>query len=328
MKTLNFAELLNVAELPVYLDRVESAMLSAITTENPNISQPASRVAQSAGKRLRPMLVIASAAPKAINESVIDAGAAVELAHLATLVHDDIIDDSETRWGNRTVFKQDGLDSAILVGDYLLMLAAAQASKISKESAYLLSTTVARICDGQSRELADEFNIDRTVDSYMTTIGHKTASLTAAACQLGGLCADLPDDKIEALSRFGEAFGTAFQLIDDVLDFVSTAKNMGKPIGNDVKEGVYTLPLLIALNGPNRDGLQNLLSNDNHSQASLDKIAQILWDSGAIEQCLDEARQYNKLAVSALEVFENKAAGKSLSKLPDAYFEWALKKFR
>jgi geranylgeranyl pyrophosphate synthase len=328
MKTAELAKLLSVPDLPAYISRVDDLLCSLIVADSPSIRDPALRILRNGGKRLRPILVIAAASSrsKKIDDNVIASCAAIELAHIGTIVHDDIIDKADVRWGEPTINSQEGVDNAIIIGDYLLSIASAQAATVSKEVAHVLASTIATVCDGQSQETSDEFNVNRSIDSYLATIRKKTAVLISAACQIGGLCADLPAAQVDALVRYGEAFGMTFQLIDDVLDFLSTSEIMGKPVGNDMKEGVYTMPLLLALQGPSNAIVAPWLGKTPSTHPVQPEVVDTLLHSGAIKKTLAEVRRYNLDAVNAISEFGDSDLVIGLSKLPDYYLDWALKK--
>jgi len=313
-------ESLALPHLSTTLKEFEDYLPTCIRTDNPGIKQPALRVITGGGKRLRPALIIASASGGRIKsrEKLLASCAAIELAHTATLVHDDIIDNAQTRWQIPTISAKEGEDTAIVVGDYLLSIAQVEASKASPEAASLLAATIATVCDGQAQEMRSEFNIHRTVDDYLETIHKKTAALLSAACQLGGIAANFPKEKLDALRLFGEAFGMAYQIIDDMLDFLSDEQSLGKPVGNDVKEGVYTLPLLLALHKPPGD-LQKTLE---HRDVSGKDILGAIQKTDALFQTMKTIESYNQKAAEALKPFN----APKLAEFPSAYFRWALKK--
>lgn len=328
MKTTELATLLGIPKLPVYIEQIEQKLEEILIKDNPNLSEPSLRLINSGGKRLRPFLVIAAASSQGgkIDDKVITSCTAIELVHIGTIVHDDIIDNADVRWGATTVNKQEGVNQAILVGDYLLALAAVQATNVSQEVGYIIANTIATMCDGQSQETADEYNIDRSIESYYTTIRKKTASLTSAACRVGGLCVGIPNAQIEALSKYGESFGMAFQLVDDLLDFLSTSEAMGKPVGNDMKEGVYTLPLLLALKGPSGKQIRSWLGKHPDTYVDRSEIIDSLMKTGAIEATLTEVRRHNKTAAATIRRLGDNKVLNGLSKLPDIYLKWALQK--
>lgn len=328
MKTTELATLLGIPKLPAYIEQIERELEKVLVKDNPSLREPALRLIKSGGKRLRPFFVIAAASSQGgnVGDDVIVSCAAIELAHIGTLVHDDIIDDADVRWGIPTVNAKEGVSNAILVGDYLLALASAEAAKVSKEVAYIIASTIAEMCDGQSQETNDNYNVERSIESYLETIYKKTAALTSAACRIGALCADLPSKQVEALARYGEAFGMAFQITDDLLDLLSTTEAMGKPVGNDIKEGVYTLPLLLALQGEDRDEVRLWLEKNPISKPKQNKIVETLRRSGAFDATLKETRRYNDIAAASVRDLGKNNTVEGLVRLPDAYLNWALKK--
>ncbi len=317
-----------IPELAEYTQRVDRALEAALITDNSSLKQPALRVIQGGGKRLRPCLVIAwaTSSGKAVDDTVIQAAVAIELLHIASLVHDDIIDQAATRRGVQTVNVKEGVASAILVGDYLLALALSQAAAVSLETAGIIANTFADMCEGQSQELADTYNPNRTIEAYLITIRNKTAALLAAACQIGGLCAGLTANEVVALRSYGEAFGMAFQLADDLLDFVSTPEMLGKPIGTDIRQGVYTLPILLSLQGPTRRLVHSWLGKKPQSRVSQAAVLKTLLDNNSIQQTHSRAQAYNKLAAKALGILNQNDGVIALANFPIFYLKKALQK--
>ena len=323
MDKAELAKLLDVPKLTDHIKQLDKVLRDLPKSASPNLKEPASRFLARSGKRLRPTMVIATAAQsgKQIDASVIAAASAIELIHIASLVHDDIIDASDERWGVPTISKQEGVDSAILVGDYLVALAGVQAASVSSQVAREVAEAFATMCDGQSLELSDTNNLNRTTDSYFKCIAAKTAALFAASCRVGGLCAGLSDKDIDALGQYGESFGMAFQLTDDLLDLLSTSDSLGKPVGNDIKEGVYTLPVLLGLQSPSSKKLWNILSQKSPNTKSIIKL---LSDEDSIAQTVAEIDRYNSKAVSSLQSITNHGSIKGLQELPNLYKHQAL----
>jgi heptaprenyl diphosphate synthase len=210
------AKLLTIAQLPAYIERLEQH-LQTLIEQSDNLKKPSLKLLKSGGKRLRPTLVIAImvSQDKAIDDSVLSAAAAIELIHLASLAHDDLLDDAKLRRAQPTINAGAGANAAVLVGDYLLALAGAQAATVSKEIAYIIADTTAVMCDGQAQEI---FSTKIDSKTYRNISRKKTASLFAAACRIGALCAQMDEINIDRLASYGELFGTAFQIIDDIVD--------------------------------------------------------------------------------------------------------------
>jgi len=327
MRTDDLAALLGLGDLADNLVEVERGLGQALRSDNTYLFEPGLRVVEGGGKRLRPVLAIASAAavagPTSWSHRVRSGAVSVELVHVGSLVHDDIIDEADERRGVPTVNCIEGSSHAILVGDYLLARAGVEAARVSKEVAEVLAETIADLCDGQSRETVDLFNVDRQVDAVLKSVKGKTAALMRASCRIGALCTGYTGEHVEALSRFGEAFGMAFQIVDDVLDIVSTTRAMGKPVGNDLKEGVYTLPVLYALRDDHGDRLRSQLGHFINDPASVSELLELVKANGAVEQALDVARGFNRTAAAALAPLDGLVVA-GLARLPDAYLEWAL----
>jgi heptaprenyl diphosphate synthase len=255
------------------------------------------------GKRLRPLFVLAAGHSASrdlaglLAARVVRSAVVVELLHLASLVHDDVMDEATTRHGAATINAREGNIRAVLAGDFLLAQAMSSAATLGRAEAAIAARTFVRLCEGQAYESADLFDVNRTEESYFRTVAGKTGALFEASCRLGAMSGALPLKATAALGEYGMALGIAFQLLDDVLDFTATAQQLGKPSGHDVIEGVYTLPLLRALR--RRPGLARILADPDRESAAAGAV-ELVRSSGAIEATLDEAREYAARAVRAL----------------------------
>lgn len=250
------------AELRARLDLVERALEKAVVADYDLMTQAAGHLLRAGGKRFRPMLVVLSGYFGDPSDSRLVPGAvAIELTHVATLYHDDVIDEAEFRHGVPSVNAQWSNSVAIVSGDYLFARAAELASDLGTEVTRLLAKTIATVCDGQVREVTNAGALDRDEAAYMDTIRRKTAALIATSCRLGGMLSDASPEHVEILDEFGAALGMGFQLSDDIMDVISSETTLGKEPGVDMKEGVYTLPVLHALTeGPDRGELRELLA--------------------------------------------------------------------
>ena len=231
--------------------RVETALRGSVLSSDPFLSDVAGHLVSAGGKRLRPALALCSAyAAKGIGPvsgDAITGGISVELVHLGSLYHDDVIDEAETRRGVPSVNARWSNIVAILAGDYLLARASSLAASLGADVASLLAATIGELCRGQVLELQHLFDADRSVETYTSAISGKTASLFGTACRVGGMVSAVDDPTLEALTQFGHHLGMCFQIVDDVLDVTATDEELGKPAGNDILEGVYTLPVIHAL---------------------------------------------------------------------------------
>ena len=327
MNPVELAALLGLPELPRGLEAVEAELDRAVVVTRSEIEQPARRVVLGGGKRLRPALSLgcatAATGGPVVDPSVVVGATAVELVQAGSLVHDDIMDDAGERRGVPTINAVEGASQALLVGDFLLARAGQLAAGVNQSVAAFLATAIADLCVGQSAEVATLFDPDRTVEAYEESIRGKTAALFRAACEIGAAAAEAPIEAVEALAAYGTAFGMAFQIVDDVLDLVSTAEALGKPVGNDIREGVYSLPVLIALTGAEGPALRALLGHPPDEDEVAEALALVRSSSGVAE-ALERARRFNDAAAVALAALPAGAARRGLAELPGAYLDWAL----
>jgi heptaprenyl diphosphate synthase len=250
------------ADIRRRLEDVEVALEKAVRAESDMLAETASYLLAAGGKRFRPMLVLLSGYfgdptdPRLVPGSV-----AIELVHAATLYHDDVIDEAASRHGVASVNARWDNTVAILTGDYLFARASEISTELGTDVCALLARTIATLCDGQIREVEASGRVEQTQEAYLEIIRRKTGALIATSCRLGGMLSDAPAWSLDVLEQFGEALGLAFQLSDDIMDVVSSEAELGKEPGVDMKEGVYTLPVLHALTaGDHRDELRSLLS--------------------------------------------------------------------
>jgi geranylgeranyl pyrophosphate synthase len=295
-------------------------------------------VATNGGKRLRPLLTIVGAGlGDTFDDRVVAAAAAVELVQVGSLVHDDILDRAATRRGRPTINAVEGVDHAVLAGDYILARAAELAASVSGEAAELLAVTLGELCEGQVQEMRDAFDPDRSVDAHLGSIRGKTAALFECSCRLGAHCAGLSEPNTRALARFGHAFGMGFQVLDDLLDLIGDADRLGKPTGNDIASGVYTLPVLAALTGPRGDELRRLLpgaggeddpgDGDTASPTELAGAIELVRDSGSMAVALQAMDRYADDARRAVAHLNQTTIGGGLAAFPRLYTTWALETF-
>ena len=246
------------------LRRTEDELLKVVESNDPFLTEVARHLIDAGGKRVRPALAITASLvldedPDVALWAVIRGGVAVELVHQGSLYHDDVMDDAETRRTVQSVNARWGNLEAILAGDYLLARASEIAADLGTEVAGLLAATIAALCEGQVREVRHAFDVDRSEEAYLASISGKTASLLATAARIGAIVADHSRDVVDAVTDFGHNYGMAFQVVDDLLDVTATDEELGKPSGNDLVEGTYTLPVIRALAGPAGDDLRSLL---------------------------------------------------------------------
>ena len=290
------------------LERVETALRASVVTEDPYLTEIASHLIRAGGKRLRPALAVASGACGSpdldVPDGVILGGVAVELVQVGSLYHDDVMDEALTRRGVESVNARWGNLRAILAGDFLLAKASEIAASLGTEVAGLLAATIGRLCEGQVAELQTTFSPDRTEEEYQRAIAGKTASLFAAACRIGAIVAELPRREIEALTLFGSRYGMAFQVVDDVLDVVATDEQLGKPAGNDLAEGIYTLPVLRALRDPAVGAELRELLGRPLDPPGVEQARSLVRTGTAVQESLAVAKEWCDEATVALAVLD------------------------
>jgi heptaprenyl diphosphate synthase len=305
----------------VDLAAVESALRSEIQADPDVVAAPMADLFAAGGKRLRPALVLLTARCGRYDlEKLTPAAMAVELTHAATLVHDDVIDRSSVRRGRPTVAAALGDEPAIVIGDFYFAKAYERAARTqSTEVVGILARTVMEICAGEVRQQAIRYLYSTGVDEYMQRIEAKTATLLAACCDIGALLASLEHPQRAALHGYGRLLGLAFQISDDVLDYLGREDEIGKPIGQDIVEGFATLPLMLAFEDP---GLATRLKEILHDGRKLSveearEVAQVVRESGAPERALERARDYATKARAELEAIDRGEARDSLAALTD-----------
>lgn len=272
------------------LEEVEQALDKAVRSDSSDLLSETSRYLLAAGgKRIRPLLVLLGGhLGDPTDPRLIPGAVAIELTHLATLYHDDVIDEADARRGTPSVNARWGNTVAILSGDYLFARASEISAELGTDVSRLLARTIAVLCDGQIREVEIAGRVDVDEDAYMEIIRRKTAYLMATSCRLGGMLSDAPADVVEGLDAYGAALGMAFQLSDDIMDLTSSREELRKEPGVDLKEGVYTLPVQHALReGAARAELVELLAAGPPDGDRLARALEIVRSDGSIRFARD-----------------------------------------
>ncbi len=308
--------------------RIDAGMHQAVVTADAHLTQLASHLIEAGGKRLRPVLSVSVgrlSGDGEVPDDVVRGGVACELVHLGSLYHDDVMDEAETRRGVETVNARWGNLQAILAGDFLLARASEIAASLGTEVAGLLARTIGWLCEGQIEELRHTYDVGRTESSYLASIHGKTASLYGTAARIGGLVAELDRATIDAATEYGNAFGMVFQIVDDVLDLTATADQLGKPVGHDLQEGVYTLPVLhtLAAGGAAAGELGDLLGRPLDS-VERDKALAIVRSNGGVESAMTTARRYVQEAEAICGVLPPGDVTDALRAAPSALLDTAL----
>src|SRR5712691_12288359 len=261
------------------------------------------------GKRLRTALTLLSGKLKSYHfEKLLPLSVAFEMVHLATLIHDDIVDNAITRRGTPTVNALWGNGIAILLGDYYFAKTAGLIADINDNRIdHLFSDTVATVCEGTIMEMMTARRIDLTVESYYEKISHKTACLIAACCKGGAIVSQASDEEIALLYEYGLNLGIAFQIIDDILDYTEDQATIGKPAGNDLRQGMVTLPLIYALqeqplNGRHQE-VHGLLNGTSQTDEAIRSDVNWVTTGQGVERSRADAHTYANKAREALHHF-------------------------
>lgn len=278
---------------------VEERLSSSIHTELELLDQASTHLVKAGGKRLRPAFALLSAKLfKESLEEVIPLAVALELIHMATLVHDDVIDNSNLRRGIETVKSGWGNRVSIYAGNYVFARSLSLAALYKRSDIIeVLADASMRICEGEIRQMFSCYDVNQGLKDYMRRIERKTALLISVSCQLGGMVINAGADEIRALKRYGYYLGMAFQVTDDILDFVATEEVLGKPVGSDVRQGVITLPALYAMKyDPRGEELKILLSSPETCISRAADIIDIVTESDGIDYAYQVSLKFTELA--------------------------------
>ncbi len=312
-------EALGLPRLNQGLQRLEPLLTSSVVTGDAFLDEVTTHLIAAGGKRLRPLLSLATATAGRRDPSQEDllGGVAVELVHLASLYHDDVIDEATIRRNVESVNSRFGNLVAIVAGDYLLARSAAIAASLGTQIAGLLAETLGKLCQGQVSEVRSAFQTDRSEEDYFSAIAGKTAALTATSCRIGALTGGLPASEVEAATEYGHCFGMVFQIRDDILDITATEGELQKPAGQDLAEGIYTLPALIALTDPDAGPDLRALLGQPLAQPERDKARSIVVATAGIATAVEAARRYVGQAHAAAEHIEAPELRDGLRRLAD-----------
>ncbi|CAN5860291.1 polyprenyl synthetase family protein [soil metagenome] len=287
------------------LDRTEERLLEAVVSEDDYLTKIAQHLLLAGGKRFRPLLALLAAEfGPADDRRRVEAGVSVELIHVGSLYHDDVIDEADTRRGAPSVNANWSNSIAILAGDFLMARASeVAATYLSQESVRLLAATYARLVEGQTRELGLVDSLGHSVKAYETVIGGKTASLIRTSARLGAIAADATPEVVEALSVWAWELGMVFQIADDALDLVADEATIGKPAGSDIREGTFTQAVLEAANGPDGARVHALLDRPRpYPDENVAEVIELVRSGGYIDRALESAMSRVEVARRALDV--------------------------
>jgi heptaprenyl diphosphate synthase len=274
------------------LAKVEDRLREVVRTSHPLLSQAAAHLVDAGGKRFRPLLALVAASfGDVARPEVVDAAVVVELTHLATLYHDDVMDEAPVRRGAESANARWTNTVAILTGDYLFARASDLTAGLGTEATHLQSRTFARLVEGQIAETAGPPDGADPVAHHLKVLADKTASLISTSARLGSLMAGAAPAVVETLASYGEVIGVAFQLSDDLIDVLSETGQSGKTPGTDLREGIATLPVLLAREEGDR-ALLDVLEADLSSDAALAEALRLLRAHPAMDRARARLQTY------------------------------------
>lgn len=288
---------------------IEEALEETVKADSPLLHQASLHLLQAGGKRIRPVFVLLAGkfGEYDINK-IKNVAVSLELIHMASLVHDDVIDDAELRRGKPTIKAKWDNRTAMYTGDYIFARALELMTSIEKPFAHkILANTLVELCIGEIEQIKDKYNFDQNVRTYFRRIKRKTAILIAVSCQLGAIASDVDETIHKKLFQFGYYVGMSYQIIDDVLDFTGTEKVLGKPAGDDLHQGNITLPILFAMED-SEIRKEMIKVNEKTERAEIERLITLVKESGAIEKSLQVSDNYLNKALAILnELPQNRA---------------------
>ena len=324
MNSIEKIDIINIYKpIQKSLNTVDEKLVNLPVNKHPTLAKPLQHISNSSGKRMRAAITLLSAqTEKPLTMESITMAVAIELFHLASLIHDDAIDKSAVRRGEETISNLYGTDMAILIGDLVFANSASTVCDTGNILAIQrFSETTMEVSTGQILETSQKFNTKQNIEGYLERIYKKTASVFETSAETGGIISGATKEKIALLKSYGYNLGLAFQIIDDILDFEGDPNEFGKPVGQDLDQGLLTLPSLLYLEKfPNETNISTLFS-EGDSQKYKPKIVESILNSEIIEECYIKAQNYCNTSKEMLEKLPNSEEKTSLSLLLDYVIE-------
>lgn len=304
------------SSLKADFELLENELEQAMDSQVDLLRKASVKLIKAGGKRIRPVFVLLSAKFGTYDiQQAINTAVALELIHMASLVHDDVIDDADLRRGKRTINYVWDDRVALYTGDYILARSLDYVTNIQNPVAHqILSNAIIEVCRGELDQIKDKYQFQQTLRNYLRRIKRKTALLIAVSCELGAVSAGADEHIYKKLYKFGYYIGMAFQITDDILDFTGTEKVLGKPAGEDLRQGNITLPVLYAMQDSSlKNKIMNI--NENTSKEEMTKIITIIKDSDAIEKSGQLSRRYLDKAMTILKSLPDNKAKTALQEI-------------
>lgn len=302
------------SDLKSDIDIIEKELENALNSSSHLINDASLHLLQAGGKRIRPVFVLISAkfGQYDINH-IKNIAVPLELIHMASLVHDDVIDNSDMRRGRHTVKAQWNNRVAMFTGDFIFARALEYVTSIENKRVHqILAKTMVEICNGEVIQIEDKFRTDQNLKDYFRRIKRKTALLIESSCELGAVASGLDEENIRHLRRFGYFVGMSYQIVDDILDFTASDKELGKPAGSDLLQGNITLPILYLKNHPTIKQFIETASNGVVTEEERMAMLKVVRNSDAIKQSIALSNQYLRKALKEVEALPNHPMKKKL----------------
>jgi heptaprenyl diphosphate synthase len=298
------------------IDEIEKELEVAIESESKLLQEASLHLLQAGGKRIRPVFVLLSAKFGQYDINIVkNVAVALELMHMASLVHDDVIDDAELRRGKPTIKAQWDNRIAMYTGDYIFARALEYMTHIKVPEAHkILSHTLVELCKGEIAQIEDKYRFDQNLRNYLLRIKRKTALLIAVSCQLGAIASGAPEEIHRRLYRFGYNVGMSFQITDDILDLTASEEELGKPAGSDLWQGNITLPILYAMESPDlKSKIEKVTEYTTPDE--MKEVITSIQATDAIERSHDLSRMYLDKALKDLDQLPYNRVKKSLKNI-------------
>lgn len=302
------------ADMKSDIDVIEKELELTLNSSSQLLNEASVHLLQAGGKRIRPVFVLLSAKFGQYDiHQVKHIAVPLELIHMASLVHDDVIDDAELRRGRPTVKAQWNNKIAMYTGDFIFAKALDYVTELEDPRIHqVLAKTMVEICNGEVIQMEDKFRLDQTMKNYFRRIKRKTALLIESSCELGALVSGLEDRYVRNLKRYGYFVGMSFQIIDDILDFTATDKELGKPAGSDLMQGNITLPMLLLRDDPKIRPYIDLAVAEKLTEKDRLEMLELVRNSDAIQEATRVSDCYLKKALAELDQLPNHKAKKKL----------------
>ncbi len=308
------------------LQMVEKTLKESVESDSPILTEIAMHVIAAGGKRIRPAICILSykavGGPSKGIGGAIDAAVAVELIHSATLIHDDITDEGEKRRGRVTAYRKYGVHNALVAGDFMFVQGFKYGRFLTPDAIRIAAEAYERLAEGEM--LQEQWKNDSSIpkDEYISIVNGKTASVFSASAQLGAYHGGGTEDEIEIMGKYGTDVGIAFQIVDDILDIISDENTLGKSVGNDIREGNMTLPLIFAMNnGVDKKLLESVISRKKKEKPMIARAIEMIRHSGCIDESMKVAERYAKMAVANAMKLKSSLYRDELVQLPGTVIE-------